>query len=75
MNMQDGALQCPGQSEKKYECVRWCSAGSWQIWTNFNEILIEIQTFPFKKMQLKMPTVKWRSFYLSLNELIMNNNI
>ena len=37
--------------------------------TNFGEILIGIQTFSFKKMQLKMSSAKWRSFCLSLNEL------
>ena len=55
------------------------------IWTNpgillirplgikFNEILIEIQTFSFKKMHLKMLSGKWRPFCLSLNVLIVNS--
>ena len=34
--------------------------------TNFSEILIEIQTFSFKKMHLKMSSAKWRPFYLGL---------
>ena len=38
--------------------------------TNFSEILIEIQTFSFKKMRLKMSAAKWRPFYLCLNVLI-----
>ena len=37
--------------------------------TNFSEILIEIQTFSFKKMRLKMSSVKWRPFCLGLNVL------
>ena len=38
--------------------------------TNFNEILISIQTFSFKKMHLKMSSAKWRPFCLGLNVLI-----
>ena len=30
--------------------------------TNFSEIFIQIQTFPAKKMQLKMASAKWRPF-------------
>ena len=37
--------------------------------TNFSEILIEIYTFSFKKMHLKMSSAKWRLFGLGLNEL------
>ena len=37
--------------------------------TNFNEILIKILNFSFMKMHLKMWSVKWRPFCLSLNEL------
>ena len=37
--------------------------------TNFSEILIQIQTFSFKKMHLKMSSAKWRPFCLSLNVL------
>ena len=35
--------------------------------TNFCEILIEIHTFSFKKIHLKMLSVKWRPFCLSLD--------
>ena len=38
--------------------------------TNFSEISIEIQTFSFKKMHLKMSSAKWRPFGLGLNVLI-----
>ena len=37
--------------------------------TNFNEILIEIHTFSFKNIHLKMFSGKWRPFCLSLNVL------
>ena len=37
--------------------------------TNFNEILIGIQTFSFEKMHLKMSSAKWRPFCLGLNVL------
>ena len=38
--------------------------------TNFSEILIGIQTFSFKKMHLKMLSVKWRPSCLRLDVLI-----
>ena len=37
--------------------------------TNFSEISIEIHTFSFKEMHLKMSSGKWRPFCLSLNVL------
>ena len=37
--------------------------------TKFNEILIEIHTFSFTKMHLKMSSAKWRPFCLGLNVL------
>ena len=40
--------------------------------TNFNEILIEIHTFLFKKMHLKMSSGKWRPFCLGLNVLSLS---
>ena len=39
------------------------------VGTNFNEILIEIHTFSFKKMHLNMSSGKWRPFCLGLNVL------
>ena len=44
------------------QVIIWASAGILLIWslgTNFSEILIEIHTFPFKKMYLKMLSGKW----------------
>ena len=37
--------------------------------TNFSEIQIGIQAFSYKKMHLKMSSVKWRPFWLGLNVL------
>ena len=37
--------------------------------TNFSEILIEIHTFSFRKMHLKMSSGRWRPFCLCLNML------
>ena len=37
--------------------------------TNFSEISIEIHTFSFKEMHLKMSSGKWRPFCLGLNVL------
>ena len=37
--------------------------------TNFNEMLIEILTFSFMKMRLKVSSAKWRPFCLGLNVL------
>ena len=56
----------------------WCQAINWinagillirTLGTNFSEILCEIPTFSFKKMHLKMPSVKWRPFCVDLNVL------
>ena len=38
--------------------------------THFNENLIEILTFSFTKMRLKVSSEKWRPFCLGLNVLI-----
>ena len=56
----------------------WCLAIIWSnagilligaLGTNFNEILFEIRKFSFKKMHLKMSSVKWQLFCLGLNVL------
>ena len=54
----------------------WANAGILLIGpsgTNFNEILIEIRTFSFKKMRLKVSSAKRRPFCLGLNVLILNS--
>ena len=38
--------------------------------TNFSQTLIGVQTFSFKKRELKMSSAKWHPFCLGLNELI-----
>ena len=61
-----------GLSPDRRQAIIWTNAGMWLIGplgTNFSEILIGIQIFSFKKMPLKMSSVKWRPFCLGLNVL------
>ena len=61
-----------GLSPDRRQSIIWTNAGLLLIGplgTNFSEILIEIRSFSFKKMHLKMSSAKWRLFRLGLNEL------
>ena len=54
------------------QAIIWTNTGILLIkpfGTNFSEILIEIHTFSFKKMHLKLLSAKWRPFCLGLNVL------
>ena len=54
------------------QAIIWTSVGILLIGplgTNFSEMLIEIPTFSFKKIHLKMLSGKWRPFCLGLNVL------
>ena len=56
------------------QAIIWTNTGILLIGplgTNFSEILIEIQTFSFKKMYLKMSSGKWWPFCLGLNVLTL----
>ena len=58
-----------GLSPDRRQAIIWPNAGILLIrtlGTNLSEILIEINTFPFKKMHLKMLPGKWRPFCLGL---------
>ena len=62
-----------GLSPGRRQAIIWTNAGILFIGplgTNFSEILIEIHTFSFKKMHLKMSSGKWWPFCLGLNVLI-----
>ena len=62
-----------GLSPGRRQAIIWTNAGILLIrplGTNFNEMLVEIRTFSFMKMRLKVSSAKWRSFCLGLNELI-----
>ena len=62
-----------GLSPGRRQAIIWNNAGILSIGllgTNFSEILIEILTFSFKKIRLKVSSAKWRPFCLGLNELI-----
>ena len=64
-----------GLSPNRRQAIIWTNAGIWLIGplgTNFNEILIGIQTFSFKKTQLNMSSEKWRPFCFGLNVLKYN---
>ena len=59
-----------GLSPGRHQAIIWTNAGILLIGplgTNFCEILIEIHTFSFKKMHLKLLSGKWRPFCLNLN--------
>ena len=61
-----------GLSPRWRQAIIWTSAGILLIGllgTTFSEILIKIQTFPFKKVHLKLSSAKWRPFCLGLNLL------
>ena len=61
-----------GLSPGRRQAIIWTNAGISLIaplGTNFSEILIEIQSFSFKKTRLKMSSGKWRPFCLGLNVL------
>ena len=55
-----------GLSPGRRQAIIWTNAGILLIGplgTNFNEIFIEINTFSFKKIHLKMSSAKWRPFF------------
>ena len=59
-------------SPGRRQTIIWTNAGILLIrnlGTNFSEILIEIITFSFKKMRLKVSSAKRRPFWLGLNVL------
>ena len=60
-----------GLSPARRQAITWTNVGILSIGplgTNFSEMLIEIHTFSFKKIHLKM-SGKWRPFCLGLNVL------
>ena len=62
-----------GLSPERHQAIIWTNAGILLIGpsgTIVGEILIDIRTFPFKKMHLKMSSGKWRPFCLGLNVLM-----
>ena len=62
-----------GLSPGRRQAIIWTNGGILSIgplWINFSEILIEIPTFSFKKMRLKVSSAKWRPCCLGLNVLM-----
>ena len=67
-----------GLSPGQRQAIIWTNAGILLIGplgTNFSEILIEICTFSFKKMHLKMSSGKWRPSCLGLHVLRWFTNL
>ena len=61
-----------GLSPDRHQAIIWTNAGILLIGllgTNFSEILIEILTFSYKKMRLKVSSAKRGTFCLGLNVL------
>ena len=66
-----------GLSPHRRQAIIWTNAGILLIeplGTNFSENSIEILTFSFTKMLLKVSSAKWRPFCLGLNVLKMTLN-
>ena len=65
-----------GLSPDRRQAIIWTNAGILLIGplgANFSEILIEIRAFSFKKMHLKVSSVKRRPLCLGLN--VLNGNV
>ena len=65
-----------GLSPGRRQAVIWTNAGILLIGplgTNFSEISIEILTFSFNKMRIKVSSAKWRPFCIGLNVLMHHN--
>ena len=63
-----------GLSPGRRQAITWTNVGILLIGplgTNFSEMLIEIHTFSFKKIHLKMSSGKWQPFCLGLNVLTL----
>ena len=61
-----------GLSPGRRQAVIWTNDGillTGPLGTKFSEILIEIYTFSFKKMHVKMSSRRWQPFCLGLNML------
>ena len=61
-----------GLSPGRRQAIIWSNDGILLIWplgTNFSGILIEIDSFSFNKIHMKMSSAKWRPFCLGLNVL------
>ena len=62
-----------GLSPGRCQAIIWTNTGKLllgPLGTDFSEILIDIHTFSFRKMHLKMSSGKWRQLRFGLNVLI-----
>ena len=63
-----------GLSPGRHQAIIWTNVVILLIGplgTNFSEILIRIHTLSFKKMHLKMSSLKWCPFCLGLNVILL----
>ena len=61
-----------GLSPCRRQAITWTNVGILLIGpsgTNFSEMLIQVHTFSFKQIHLKMSSGKWKPFCLGLNVL------
>ena len=66
-----------GLSPGRHQAIIWVHSGTLLIaplGTNFNEILIEIQTFSLKKIRLKTSSAKCYTVPLRLNKMVSSYN-
>ena len=66
-----------GLSPGRRQAIIWTNAGillTGPLGTNFSGILIEILTFSFTKMRLKVSSAKWRPFCFGLDVLIWSSS-
>ena len=66
-----------GLSPGRRQAITWTNVGILLIGllgTNFSEMSIEIHTFSFKKIHLKMSSGKWQQFCLGLNVLMLSTS-
>ena len=67
-----------GLSPHRRQAIIWTNAQillTGPLETNFSEILIEVHTFSFKEIHLKMSSGKWRPFCLSHRGLVPPNQV
>ena len=62
-------------SPGRRQAIIWITAGIKPFGINISQILVEIYTFSFRKMHLKMSSGKWRPLCLDLNVLMLHFRI
>ena len=66
----------PNIGADRRQAIIWAITGillTGTLGTNFSDFLIDIQTFSFNEIHLKMSSATWRPFCLGFNVLTNNN--